>query len=271
MSGKQAKRRRQAQRAAAPPPVRSTSPARIRRASPRVLIGAAAAVLVIAGLGIGLGVGLSGGSSSSLKNVPVRGSLTNALSGAQQVQTLLKGIPQQGNVLGSPKAPVTVVEYIDLQCPFCQAFETQVMPTIVQRYVRTGKVRVEARIISFIGPDSQRGRLAALAAGQQNRLFNFADILYANQSQENTGWLSDSMIANAAASIPGLYVHVLLDNRNTGNVKDEAKRLDAEMKADHVSRTPTVLVGKTGSQPQRVDVSTTDPSSLEAAIKAASS
>ena len=45
-----------------------------------------------------------------------------AAEGTQQANTLFAGIPQEGNVLGDPDAPVTIEEYIDLQCPFCQRF-----------------------------------------------------------------------------------------------------------------------------------------------------
>ena len=69
-----------------------------------------------------------------------------------------------------------------------------------------GKVKIEARPIAFIGPDSERGRAAALAAAAQNRMFNFMEILYFNQGPENTGWLDDAMVKAAAASIPGLDV-----------------------------------------------------------------
>ena len=131
---------------------------------------------------------------------------------------VFKGIPQQGNVLGKASAPVTMVEYVDLQCPVCRAFETEVMPTIIDRYVRTGKVKVEARTIAFIGPDSDRGRRAAIAASRQNRLFDFEQLLYANQGPENGGWLDDSMVTAAAKSIPGLDVQTLLDTRNSASV-----------------------------------------------------
>jgi hypothetical protein len=48
------------------------------------------------------------------------------------------------------------------------------MPTLIGKYVRTRRVKIEARPIAFIGPDSQSGRAAAIAAGEQNKLFNYA-------------------------------------------------------------------------------------------------
>jgi Thioredoxin len=141
------------------------------------------------------------------------------------VHRLFAGIPQRVNVLGRPSAPVTLVEYVDLQCPFCQAFETQVMPKLVARYVRTGEVKVVMRPIAFIGPDSERGRLAALAAARQNRLFDFSELLYFNQGAENSGWLDDAMIRRAAASIPGLDVGTLLGVRDSASIRSQGGHL----------------------------------------------
>lgn len=212
-----------------------------RNASPKVLLGAAVGIAGIAAA-IALAVAFTGGSSSpSLTTV-------STLPDASSVIQLFKGLPQQGNVLGKASAPVTMVEYIDLQCPVCRAFETEVMPTIIDRYVRTGEVKVEARTIAFIGPDSDRGRRAAIAASRQNRLFDFEQLLYANQGSENSGWLDDSMVAAAAKSIPGLEVQTLLDTRNTAGVVATAKRYDAQAKADRVGGTPALYVGKSGSK-----------------------
>ena len=145
------------------------------------------------------------------------------------MNSILKGIPQHGNVLGSPNAPVTLAEYIDLQCPACQQFETQAMPKLIQKYVRTGKVKVEARPIAFIGPDSQTGRAAALAAAQQNRFFNFSQLLYFNQGIENTGWLNDAMVKSAAASVPGLDVPRLLSARSASTINAQAQAFDSQV------------------------------------------
>ena len=193
-------------RAAAP-----VAPPRRRQASPRVLA-AAAAVIAVAVLGIVLSVVFTGGSTSTnVSALPTNGSVTEGLPGAADVNAMFKGIPQHGLVLGSPKAKVTLTQYIDLQCPYCRQFETTVMPDIVSRYVKTGKVKVEARTLAFIGPDSVRGRKA--------------------------------MIADAARSIPGLDPRALFAARSSGAVAAKAAAIDAEGKANGVNQTPTLYVG----------------------------
>jgi protein-disulfide isomerase len=260
VSSKQAKRRRQGR---PPPRSRSQAAAAQREASPRILIGAAVvvALLIVAGFAA---FKLTSGSDAKPPPAGV------ALPGAADVQRMLKGIPQSGNVLGSPTAPATLVEYVDLQCPYCQEFETQVMPNVIDRYVRTGKLKVEIRMLAFIGPDSQRGQSAAIAAGGQGKEFNFAQLLYANQSGENTGWLSEDMVTAAAGSIPGLDVEKLQSDRSSSAVQSAAKQYVSQATADQVTGTPTLLVGPTGSTLKTVSLqSPTDEQTLTDAIDAA--
>ena len=144
------------------------------------------------------------------------------------------------------------------------------MPTLIDQFVRTGKAKVVARPIAFIGPDSQTGRNAALAAGDQNRFFNFTQLLYFNQGTENTGWLTDDMVERTAASIPGLDVPRLLSGRKSPTVSDRAKTFDTQATQDNVTETPTVLVGKTGGPLQKVSFSSlSDPTPIADAIVAA--
>ena len=256
--------------AAVPPPVQSKGGPRraARQANPRVLA-IVGAVVVLAAIGIGLALAL-GGSKAANNNYPAIGTLKNALPGATDVNTLFKGIPQNGLTLGNPKAPVTMVEYIDLQCPFCQQFETQVMPNIITNYVRTGKVKVEARIVDFIGSDSSRGRNAMIAAATQNRAFNFSEILYYNQGTENTGWLNDAMVGQAVSSIPGVRVHNILNLVSSGSVSNQAKAFDAQMTADKVSGTPTLFAGKSGTKGKQIPLSSpTDSKSVVTALDTA--
>ena len=255
-SGKKARKQR---RTPPPPPVRST---RGRRASPKVLAAGAAAIAVAA-VAAALVFALTGGSSSSSTPATTSSKLPDAATAV----SMFKGIPQHGNVLGKPNAPVTMVEYIDLQCPICRAFETEIMPTIVPRFVKPGKVRVIARPIAFIGEDSVRGRLAALAAAEQNRLFDFAQLLYFNQGSENSGWLDDNFVRAAYASIPGFNIASAEKTRTESAVSQEADSFDSQADADNVQGTPTILVGKTGGK--LTEVTSPDVANLSGAIQQA--
>src|ERR687895_662573 len=74
-------------------------------------------------------------------------------------------------------APVTLVEFVDLQCPYCREFAVDAFPALVEKYVRTGKVRIELRGLAFLGPDSERGLRAGFAAGRQGRMFDLMELL----------------------------------------------------------------------------------------------
>ena len=161
-----------------------------------------------------------------------------------------------------------MVEYVDLQCPGCRAFETEVMPSIVPELVRTGKLKVEARPIGFIGPYSLPARYAAIAAASQNRMFNFMQMVYANQGVENTGWLNHAFIEKAAASVPGMQVRRLLDEQQSNSVIEVGKTIDGRANADNVSQTPTLFLGRTGGAFRMVSSKVTfDQARLAAAIR----
>jgi protein-disulfide isomerase len=236
-----------------------------RRASPRVLIAVAVAAAALVAVGVVLGVVLSGGSDSGSGGATT----TARVAEAGSVDTLFGGIDQDENVLGRSNAPVTLVEYVDLQCPFCQQFETQVMPTIVERYVRTGKLRLEMRPLATLGADSQRGQLALVAAGKQGKLFQLAQLLYLKQRTENSGWLTDALIESAAASIDGLDVDEFHKDLGSTLVANQASNFLSLAQADRVQETPTVLVGKTGATLEPVTLAASDPAPTVSAIDAA--
>ena len=66
----------------------------------------------------------------------------------------LSGIPQDGRVLGSSEADVTLIEWADPQCPACRIYTEEFFPTVVDEYVRPGTVSTEFRGFPFIGDDS---------------------------------------------------------------------------------------------------------------------
>jgi protein-disulfide isomerase len=272
-SGKKSKQMRRAA-AAAPPPVRSKGAPGRRQANPKVLAiaGGAAAVIAVVVVLIVVFAGGSGNGGKLPSGTPTIGNCAaNGLPGCAEVQSLFKGIPQKGLYLGSAFAPAQMTIFIDLQCPFCQNYETTVMPTIIKKYVRPGKVRIKVEPWAFIGNDSIRGQHAMLAAAKQNKAWNFAELLYLNQQTENTGWLNDSMVAQAAASVNGLDVPKLWTDSNSSAVKKAASDVGSLAQARNVTGTPTVFVGKSESSEKNIGPSGNVPTlaQTEAAIDAA--
>jgi protein-disulfide isomerase len=127
-------------------------------------------------------------------------------SAAEEVAALYEGIPQNGIRLGERGAPATLVEIADLQCPFCAMYSTQVMPSIVEDYVRTGRVAYELRIRSFLGRDSVRGAGAAAEAARQDLMYQFVDLFFRNQGPENSDYADADFMREIASQVEGLDV-----------------------------------------------------------------
>jgi protein-disulfide isomerase len=202
-----------------------------------------------------------GSSNSSTSSATV--------TGAARVDALLHGIPQQGTALGSPSAPVTLVEFADPQCPYCGVWARDALPPIVDRYVRSGKVRVVFEGMAFVGPDSATALRTALAAGQQSRFWNVLELLYENQGTENTGWVTDSLLREIGAAVPGLDTERMLADRSSAAVDRAVANADSVARAAGVNSTPTFGVGRTGGQVRLVPVTSLTAAALTPAIDAA--
>src|SRR5205085_6392456 len=113
----------------------------------------------------------------------------------------------------------TLSEFGDPQCPCCRQFSLDALPAIINEYVRPGKVKLVFFGIVFIGPDSEAGLRATYAAGLQNRLWNFLDLLYKNQGPENSGWLTDGLLQAVGASIPGFDANAMMAARSGSEVE----------------------------------------------------
>jgi protein-disulfide isomerase len=230
--------------------------ARARQASPRALAiagGIALVVIVAIVLGIVLNKSSSssGGGTVTKNDIQGLGQTGNAnqptaLLGSPDANNLFKGIPQQGLVLGNPNAKTQMEMFIDVQCPICQNYETNYLPTVVQKYIKTGKVQLHLQPWAFLGPQSFTGRLGLIAASLQNKGYQYAKVLYDNQGQEESGWLDGPMMASIAASTTGLNIPQWQKDVNSSGVKSIANEVDKLAKQKTVTGTPTVLVGCTG-------------------------
>ena len=259
-SGKASKRKRTAERVQVPAPRGAGAGGVDRRIWVAAAVAAALVVAVVAGIATSRGGG--GGEVTA----------GSTLADAGDVIAVFDGVPEDGVALGPADAPVTLVEFVDMQCPFCREFEVEVMPTLIEKYVRPGELRIELRGLSFIGPDSERGMRAVLAAGEQDQAFGMKALQFANQGAENSGWLSQDFVEAAARSLPGVDVDRLVVDMDSDTVSEQLSAHAAEAKRRGVNSTPTILVGKTGEEPQLVQLeSPSDLAAIEQAIAAAGS
>lgn len=120
------------------------------------------------------------------------------IEGAAEVESGLRGLWQFGLVLGDPEAPVKLVEFGDLQCPVCKGFAEEILPPIVENQVRNGEARLEFRNFTIVGPQSVDAGAAALAAGEQERGWQFIELFYRNQGAENSGYADDAFLEAVA-------------------------------------------------------------------------
>jgi protein-disulfide isomerase len=270
-SGKRAKEQRR-QAAVAPPPVRSKGGPGLgaRQASPRALAIAGAVILVVIvavvlavvlgrSSGAAMGDGTLDGQTILLASgTPAVGdpSGPNAVAEAADVATMFKGIPQDHFVLGKADAPVTLVEYIDFQCPVCQQFEVTELPTLLTKYVRPGKLKILMEPWNILDRvhgtvDSLRGQKGVIAAAAQNKAFEFSEVLYDNQGVEGTNWMDDRTISNFAASVDGLKTSQFVTDANSADTMNKIQLVDsyANAQPDFIG-TPTLLLGKGTAKPK---------------------
>lgn len=186
--------------------------------------------------------------------------------GAASALALFAGIPQQGITLGAANAPVTLTEFGDLQCPFCAQFAAKALPSIVTRYVRSGRVRLIFRNLDGLGSDSVRAAMMAAALGHQDRLWQFIDLAYRNQGEENSGYVTDNFLRAIAQAIPGVDVDRALGERSSRAVRAQiaqAMRLADRLK---LKTTPSFLLGRTGGPAHVFSPSGLDPGDFTGAL-----
>jgi protein-disulfide isomerase len=175
-------------------------------------------------------------------------------SGGPDPNETFAGVEQSNITLGSANAPVTVVEYADLQCPFCRDFAVDDLPGVVDDYVEPGDVKMELRLLGFIGPDSETGRQVAAGAAQQDLLWSFAESVYAHQETENSGYMNEDFLRERAEAVDGLDADEALAAIGSPEAQRYASEADSSASATGVDSTPTFLVRPTkgGGEPQLV-------------------
>jgi protein-disulfide isomerase len=223
-------------------------------------------VIVVAVLIVIIVASSSGGSGKAVAPKSPAGNQTVA-----EVKTLLEGIPQSGNALGSSSAPVTLQYFGDLECPFCRRFTLRVLPTLIAKYVRNGNLKIEYRSIQTATREAQTfttQQTAALAAGKQDKMWYYVELFYREQGEEDSGYVTESYLQGLASQVSGLN---LADWTAARSDPAFPKALENDAQAaerEGLNGTPSFLVGRSGGTLHKLEyASLTDPSSFEGAIE----
>lgn len=184
----------------------------------------------------------------------------------QKVENMFRGIPQDGVLLGDKQAPATIVEFADLQCPFCADFSKDALPGIIRDYVRTGKVNMELRLIAVVGSrvQSTTAATAAAAAEKQNKLWQFSELFYLNQGVEETGYITDDFINSIYEGV-GVDVSQATTDRSNADLQQAVARNDSLASRVGVDSTPSLFLLQ-GKEYSPIPLDSLDYKSVRAAI-----
>lgn len=173
--------------------------------------------------------------------------------------TIPLSISSQNPVLGSKTATFTIFEFGDFQCPSCDYWFKNQEQAIVQNLVDSGKAKLVWRDFIIYDSDSRLAASAAYAAGEQGKFWEFHDLLYANQGQANSGWITQQLMVSFAQRL-GLNTTEFTQSMNSGKYNS---LIDSNFQAGQqlgVQGTPTFFV--VASTGQYVTISGPQPESV---------
>ncbi len=171
-------------------------------------------------------------------------------SAIRRTENLLAGIPQHGTALGDPKAPVTLQFFGDLQCKESRQVMLGALPFLIRHWVRDGKLRILYRSTKADTPDwpeFMNQQVAALVAGQQDKMWTFVNLFYREQRPEFSRYADDAFLEGIAEQA-GVKLRAWVEDRESGDwsVKIESDEVVAHRK--ELLSTPSFLIGPTGGE-----------------------
>ncbi|HEY1523078.1 MAG TPA: thioredoxin domain-containing protein [Solirubrobacteraceae bacterium] len=205
-------------------------------------------VIAVAVVAVAIAVSSGGGGTPNVGNVKSGQACKNSTD--SKICSLLASIPQKGNALGSPKAPVTVTEYGDLECPICRDFALGIENQLIAKDVRSGRVKLVYKSLETATPSPTifvPQQAAAGAAGLQNREWYYIEFFYHYQGAEGTGYVNQKYLNNLAKHVPSLNMSKWQSDGQSSTLLNQVKTENSGAVAQGFTSTPTMtIVGPKG-------------------------
>jgi protein-disulfide isomerase len=182
---------------------------------------------------------LTGACALALANAALAGGAAPAAAQAVNLAELHQPGPLGDKILGSDKAPVTIVEYASLTCGHCANFHARTFPSLKQKYIDTGKVRLIFREFPTQPAEvAIAGFMLARCSG--DNYFPLLDALFEQQKS----WATDPYngflrIAKQAGFTQQTFEACLKDSKLAGEIQQVALRGNEKFK---VESTPTFFI-----------------------------
>lgn len=164
--------------------------------------------MIIHGPSVGIGAGIAAVSiiavffAFNYFNQPEPELIPSQIPNESEPKVTMTNFISNGSpVLGNPDARITLVEFGDYQCFFCNKFYHDTEDELFKNYVETGKVKVIFKDFTIIGPDSVNAAHGAHCAEDQGKFWQYHDTLYNNWNGENNGWASSDNLVKFASDI----------------------------------------------------------------------
>ncbi|HEV7483738.1 MAG TPA: thioredoxin domain-containing protein [Solirubrobacterales bacterium] len=216
------------------------------------LVLVAVVVLIVASSG-----GSGGGDATNLKEV-------------SEVDSLVSGVPQNRMVLGKPEAKVELLEYGDLQCPVCKAYSEEILPQVIENKVDNGEAKISFQNFTIIGEQSAPAGAAALAAGEQGRGWNYLELFYRNQGEENSGYATDEFLTAVAKAAGVKDIAKWNEERQGSKLTKEVEATTAQAQRYGFTGTPSFAIRGPSSNGTELVGTLSTPEEFEKAIEEAS-
>jgi len=143
-------------------------------------------------------------------------------------------------VLGSPDAPVTIIEHSSLGCPHCAAFHRDTLPQIKEKYIDTGKVRLIISDFPLGTPALAAAMIARCAP--RDRYFPFVEVLFQSQpswARAENPLQALGQVARMGGMGPGDVEACLQDQELLNGIRSRAQKAQDEQ---GVGSTPTFFI-----------------------------
>ena len=144
-------------------------------------------------------------------------------------------------ILGDPDAPITLVEFGDYQCHYCNVFFETTEKDIIKNYVETGKVKIIFKDYNIIGEDSVKASQGAHCAKDQGMFWEYHDTLYSHWTGENNGWASSENLTIFAQQI-GLNMDTWSECMVEGSHSQIILKSNDDARALELTGTPAFFV-----------------------------